>query len=127
MMLEDRLRQMVAALPDEASVLLPVSVVRGWLDDEGDDPAHDLTVAQVAVQLQRSPSTVREWIRRGALEAYQLGKEYRITRVALAALRERQRKGEMQPDTTVTLAGRSALGAWRKLRRKAEPQGTGCR
>jgi len=48
MILEERLRQMVAALSDEASILLPVSVVRGWLDDAGDDPLHDRTAAEVA-------------------------------------------------------------------------------
>lgn len=38
MTLEDRLRQIVTALPDEASVTLPVGVVKEWLDTEGDDP-----------------------------------------------------------------------------------------
>ena len=42
---------MVTALPNEASIMLPVAVVRGWLDEEGDDPLADLTVAEVAAKL----------------------------------------------------------------------------
>ncbi len=63
MSIEDRLRQIVTALPDEASVTLPVVVVKEWLEVEADDPRDDLTVADVALQLRRSPGTVREWIR----------------------------------------------------------------
>ena len=48
MTLGDRLRQMVSALPNEASIMLPVSVVRGWINEEGDDPLDDLTAARVA-------------------------------------------------------------------------------
>ncbi len=63
MSIEDRLRQIVTALPEQASVTLPVVVVKEWLDLEADDPLADLTVADVAKQLGRSPGTVREWIR----------------------------------------------------------------
>ncbi len=80
MTLEDRLGQMVTGLPNEASIMLPVAVVRGWLDGEADDFIADLTVAQVAAQVGRSPGRVREWIRSGELDAYWLGKEYRTTR-----------------------------------------------
>ncbi len=80
MSIEDRLRRIVTALPEQASVTLPVAVVKVWLAVEADDPLADLTVADVALQLGRSPGTVRDWIRRGELEAYQLGKEYRVTR-----------------------------------------------
>ncbi len=78
MTIEDRLRRIVTALPEQANVTLPVLVVKGWLEGEADDPLADLTVADIA-QLGRSPGTVRDWIRRGELEAYQLGKEYRVT------------------------------------------------
>ncbi len=57
MNLEDRLRQMVSALPNEASIMLPLSVVRDWLEEEGSDPLDDLTVAQVAAG-QMSLSTL---------------------------------------------------------------------
>jgi len=93
MSIEDRLRRIVTALPEQASVTLPVVLVKEWLDLEADDPLADLTVADVALQLGRSPGTVRDWIRRGELEAYQLGKEYRVTRPALTTFCQRQRNG----------------------------------
>ncbi len=119
MSLEDRLRRIVTALPEEASVTLPVLLVKEWLEMEADDPLADLTVADVARQLRRSPGTVRDWIRRGDLEAYQLGKEYRITRPVLTTFCQRQRNG---PRTSGRSEGassrRSNLGAWRKLRKR---------
>ncbi len=66
MSIEDRLRQIVTALPEQASVTLPVVVVKEWLDLEVDDPLADLTVADVALQLGRSRGTVRNWIRVGS-------------------------------------------------------------
>jgi excisionase family DNA binding protein len=116
MTLEDRLRQMVTALPHEASVMLPVSVVRCWLDEEGNDPLDDLTVAQVATKLGRSESTVRTWIRSEKLETYWLGNEYRITRSALASFRDRRREQPRPPKPTNSPSTTSAdLGAWRKV------------
>jgi len=121
MTLEDRLRQMVTALPNEASIMLPVAVVRGWLDQEGDDPLDDLTVAEVAAKLGRSDGTVRAWIRSGKLEAYWLGHEYRITRSALATFRDRRRDrpSTLEPAPS-PIAGSVALGAWRKVRTAKE-------
>ena len=121
MTLEDRLRQMVTALPNEASIMLPVAVVRGWLDEEGDDFASDLTVTQVASRVGRSPGRVRAWIRSGELEAYWLGKEYRITRPALAAFRDRRRERQSLPELPASAGVASAdLAAWRKVRRDME-------
>ena len=57
MSLEDRLRRIVTALPGEASVTLPVLLVKEWLEMEADDPLADLTVADVALQLSHSPGT----------------------------------------------------------------------
>ena len=94
MTLEGRLRQMVTALPNEASVTLPVSVVRGWLDEEGDDSLDDYTVADVAAKLNRSEGTVRSWICSGEFEAYWLGREYRITLTGLAAYRDRRERAK---------------------------------
>lgn len=48
MTVEDRLRQVVAVLPKEASVVLPVAVLHEWLDKESDDLLADLTVAELA-------------------------------------------------------------------------------
>jgi len=117
MTLEDRLRQMVTALPNEASIMLPVAVLREWLNDEADDVLTDLTVAQVSTQIGRSPGRVREWIRSGELDAYWLGREYRITRPALTAFRNRRRE---RPRSSVLAPSRGAdaadLGAWRRVR-----------
>ncbi len=119
MSIEDRLRQIVTALPEQASVTLPVVLVKEWLDLEVDDPLADLTVADVALQLGRSRGTVRDWIRRGELEAYQLGKEYRVTRPALTTFCQRQRNGPRTSDRSEAAPGRrSDLGAWRKLRKR---------
>ncbi len=118
MSLEDRLRQIVTALPEQASVTLPVVLVKEWLETEADDPLADLRVADVAQQLGRSPGTVRDWIRRGELEAYQVGKEYRVTRPALTTFCQRQRNGPRTSARSETAPSRrSDLGTWRKLRK----------
>ena len=119
MSIEDRLRQIVTALPEQASVTLPVLVVKEWLEVEADDPLADVTVADVAGQLGRSPGTVRDWIRSGDLEAYQLGKEYRVMRPALTTFCRRERNGSRTSDRSETAPCRqSYLGAWRKLRKR---------
>ncbi len=53
MSIEDRLLQIMNALPEQASVTLPVALVKEWLEMEADDPLADLTVADVALQLVR--------------------------------------------------------------------------
>ncbi len=119
MSIEDRLRRIVTALPEQASVTLPVLLVKEWLEVEADDPLADLTVADVALQLGRSPGTVRDWIRRGDLEAYQLGKEYRITRPALTTFCQQQRNGPQTSERSAAAPSRRPdLGAWRKLRKR---------
>ncbi len=93
--MEDRLRTLADALPDGAAVTLPVSLIRSWLvQSVPADPDHhaDMTVADVAAMLDRSPQTVRAWIRHGDLDAYRLrGREYRVTRGALEAFLAHQR------------------------------------
>ncbi len=116
MSIEDRLRRIVTALPEQASVTLPVLLVKEWLDLEADDPLADLTVTDVAEQLGRSPGTVRDWIRRGELEAYQLGKEYRVTRPALTTFSQQQRNGPRTERSESAPSRQSDLGAWRKRR-----------
>ncbi len=119
MSIERRLREIVTALPEQASVTLPVVLVKEWLDLEADDPLADLTVADVALQLGRSPGTVRDWIRRGELKAYQLGKEYRVTRPALTTFCQRQRNGPRTSERSAAAPSRRPdLGAWRKLRKR---------
>jgi excisionase family DNA binding protein len=121
MTLEDRLRLIVDALPAEASVTLPVTVLRVWLNDDGDDPLDDLTVAHVATKLGRSEGTVRAWIRAGDLDAYTLGREYRITRPALASFRLRRRDPPSPPEPSRSSTdGSGDLGAWREVRATTE-------
>ena len=47
--------------------------------DPVDDPEF-LTVEEVAARLKVKEKTVRDWIGRGMLEAYKIGKEWRIRR-----------------------------------------------
>jgi excisionase family DNA binding protein len=115
-----RLQTLCDTLPPEASVTVPVATLRQWLALEGDAPCADLTVTDVAEQLNRSPSTVRHWIRRGELDTYRLnGREHRITRAALGGFLERQRtQTPPTPKQRTTGDSRPNLGAWRRVRRK---------
>lgn len=56
--------------------------------------APPLTVGEVAQQLRVSPESVREWIAKGELEAYQLPSgAWRIEPEALEALKQRGQGG----------------------------------
>ena len=122
MRLEERLRALVDALPEGASVTLPARVLEEWLSGEpahGKDAAADLTVAQVAALLGRSPQAVRNWIRTGDLKAYTFrNREYRVTRIALESFLDRQRSAgdnrRVGPKNTPT----APLGTWRGIRAK---------
>jgi excisionase family DNA binding protein len=122
---EDRLRTLADALPDGAAVTLPVSLIRSWLVQGGPaDADHnaDMTVAEVATLFNRSPQTVRTWIRHGDLDAYRLhGREYRITAMALEAFQQQQQAGAVSPLPQSATSTRAAnLAAWRATRR-AQP------
>jgi len=70
-------------------------------------PSRDLTLKEVGERYGRSPSTIRDWVRAGKLEAYRFnGKENRITPEALAKF-ERDQRGE-------------GLGEWRKVRKERQ-------
>ena len=72
----------------------------------------DLTVAQVADRFERSPLTVRDWIRAKKLRAYKLNdREYRITSTALAEFVERQRNGGFECEVS---REPPALSKWRE-------------
>lgn len=107
-------------LPDDASV--PVGWIRQELDgetveEEDGRPLADLTVAEVAEELDRGASTVRGWLSAGKIpEAYRLhGREWRIPRSALREYLDRQARGE----PTAELEGDGDLGAWRDRMREA--------
>ena len=56
-----------------------------------------LKVSEIAQRLNASPQGVRQWIERGELPAFRLGKEYRVPRAALEAWLERGRLGPAAP------------------------------
>ena len=94
MKLADRLMRMIDGLPDGEAIILRVETVKGWLNENGSGLDPDLTVEEVGKFFQRSPVTIRAWIRAGRLEAYLFrGNEYRITHVALEEFQEGERNG----------------------------------
>ena len=92
MKLHDRIKLMIEGMPEGGSVLLPVGTLRSWLDDSAPGFEADLTVDDVAQFFNRSPITIRTWIRSGELQAYRFkGREYRITHAALEEYQAQQR------------------------------------
>ena len=92
MKLSDRLMRMIDGMPDGASITLPVSAVKEWLNENGSGLDQDLTVEEVGKFFDRSPVTIRAWIRDGRLEAYHFrGNEYRITHAALEEFQSQER------------------------------------
>ena len=71
-----------------------MSSLREWLSERGGGLDHDLTVAEVGEFFNRTPATIRAWIRAGRLEAYLFrGNEYRITHAAVEELQDQERNG----------------------------------
>ena len=94
MKLSDRLARMIDGMPSGAMISLPVDTVREWLSENGSGLDQDLSVEEVGKFFDRSPVTIRTWIRAGRLEAYHFrGKEYRITHSALEEFQHRERNG----------------------------------
>ena len=94
MRLSDRLARMIDGMPDGASIILSVEVVKGWLSQNRGGLEHDLTVAEVGKFFGRSPATIRTWIRAGRIGAYRFrGSEYRITRAAIEEFQVQERNG----------------------------------
>ena len=106
------LRELLEALPPGATV--PVGWVLEKLDAsaprEGSAPVVDLTAEEVAELFDRTPACVRGWARQGKLPgAYRLhGREWRIPRAALEALRGETRDPQRHPGGPVD------LGSWRR-------------
>jgi hypothetical protein len=108
--LRGRLRAIVDPLPAGAAVTLPADILRTWLDEEASGPdAVDLTAVDVGALLRRAPSTIRTWCAAGRLPgAYRCrGREWRIPRAALRALRRDREL--VDPEAPVD------LGAWRRV------------
>ena len=94
MKLSDLLTRMIDGMPDGASIILSVEDVKGWLSEGGSGLDHDLTVEEVGKFFDRSPATIRAWIRAGRLDAYHFrGNEYRITHAALEEFQSHERNG----------------------------------
>jgi excisionase family DNA binding protein len=64
-----------------------------------DDPTELLTIEEVAGRLKVKEKTVRDWIGRGELDAYKIGKEWRVRRDHLERHIEARRVGA-QPAAT---------------------------
>jgi excisionase family DNA binding protein len=64
-----------------------------------EDPAELLTIEEVAGRLKVREKTVRDWIGRGELDAYKIGKEWRVRRDHLDRHIEARRVGA-QPAAT---------------------------
>ena len=92
MKIAERIKLMIDGMPEGGSIVLPVDTLRNWLDESNPGLESDLTVEDVAQVFNRSPVTVRTWIRSGELRAYRFrGREYRITHLALEEYQARQR------------------------------------
>lgn len=108
--------RMIEPMPEGAAITLPVDWLRAVLADipkigGSPDFVADLTVEDAADKIGRRPSTVREWCRTGALEAYKLNdRDWRITRDALDAFQSRSRKREKVSPAS----SRIDIGKWRR-------------
>ena len=96
MKLSDRLTRMIDGMPHGASITLPVDTVREWLNENGSGLDQDLTIEEVGKFFDRSPVTIRAWIRAGRLRAYRFqGREYRVCESALEEFQQKERgRGE---------------------------------
>ena len=119
MVLNERLRQLVALLPDDSSINLPVRAVREWLDETKREPefqsadvAVDLTVEDIAQRMGKAPSTVRGWFtdRRSPIQgAYKFhGKEWRVAARDFQAYLDLQRTTQV-PEPRAREPGRRGL------------------
>lgn len=119
MTVAERIRQLVAALPSDASaVTLTRADLTALVDSDGEGtPRHsrDLTVEEVAEETRRAPSTVRGWLIAGELRGYKLnGRDWRVTPEALRQYLADQ-AGEGTKDAPAP-SGPVDIGAWRKGR-----------
>ena len=119
MTLHERLSAICGAMPDSASVTLPVSELREWLAEDGDVETStgltDLTCEDIAERFGRSPACVRGWCRAGKLPgSYRLQqREWRIPRAAVEAFQAAQANGRPSKPRRTTQAKTVDLGAWR--------------
>ena len=115
MTLKERLRQLASALPSDASaIVISRADILAMLEE--DPRSHlstsmrDLTVAEVAHETHRKPSTVRGWLNSRALRGHKFHDDWRVTR---AALRDNLQAQATQSSET---PGEVDITAWRKGR-----------
>lgn len=111
MRLTDRFRRMIDGMPEEGSIILPVAILQGWLDETPSGVEPDLTVGQVADHFGRAPGTVRTWIRAGELRAHWFNnREYRVPWSAVEEYQEKQSQTQSQRPQLVTGAHERKTG-----------------
>lgn len=103
------LRDALADLPDGAMV--PVGWIREQLGTEAEETRiADLSVQEVADELDRAPSTIRGWLGEGTLDGYRLqGREWRVPRESLRAFLEEERSNGSDPEKSADLS------SWREV------------
>lgn len=114
MTLREQLERLRDALPTPASSVTLTRADLGELLGQPDavEPLSDLTVEDVAAEVDRAPSTVRGWCHDGKLRAYRLnGREWRITRGSLRDfLRAQHEDQDADP-----LPHSDDLSSWREV------------
>ena len=103
------LRDALADLPDGAMV--PVGWIREQLGTEAEETRiADLSVQEVADELDRAPSTIRGWLGDGKLDGYRFrGNEWRVPRESLRAFLEEERNNCSDSEQSAD------LGSWREV------------
>jgi len=114
--IRERLQSLLTLLPNGAMVTFSRTDLEDLLSTEVGPEAPtkehaDYSVTELAERFGRSRQAVRDWIKKGDLQAYRFrGREYRITRAALAAFEERQRNRGTRSGST---SRPPDLSAWR--------------
>ena len=110
-MTDEQLAKLLSDLPDDA--LVPVRWVRARLQRPAitDDGVGDLSCADVAKTLGRTPGCIRSWCARAEIQgAYRLnGREWRIPRTSLRQYLDAQAQQKRD-----VVAGPVNLGSWRR-------------
>lgn len=113
MTLSDRIRAIVAAMPVEGLVALPVATLGAWLREEGtildqDQAAFDLTVEGVAEVMKLKVSRTRQIIRenQAVLGAYRRGRRWYVPVEGLRAY-QRSMSGFLSDTDVATATGRT--------------------
>jgi hypothetical protein len=106
--LRDYLKQTIDLYPPGSSVLIPVDTIKQWLSASSISIVNgDYEIEDVAALEKRSPITIRNWCRQGAIPgAYKQGKTWKIPQPSYNAFKEAARP-------PVVTTKRTALGSWR--------------